>query len=498
MRKHQTAAVWAAAALTLSLALLSLAGAVVAAPSKAAPTNTSAPTVSGTPAVGSTLSLSTGSWSGNGVKFSYSWNRCDSSGGNCVAVDGAVDTTYTVASADVGATIRGTVSATSPFGSSAATSAATSVVAAPPTSTGPAPSPTPPPPSPPANTAPPAISGTPVVGQALTASTGSWSGSPTSYAYQWFYCSSPGVGCVAISGATTSSYTPVVYDVGGVDMVQVTASNTAGSGVASSSPTGVVQTSSTTTGGTTGGTTTSSGAYFADDFESGLGQWSEEGASSQFTLVSGWSGQGALLTDSSSSSGPNSSSQMASLYLNPGAKAAASAGNDTWYHVKVMFPSDYQPTTGQWNWIVEWHDDTTTTNVCGLSCVSIGMGVYTDYPVTTGYGQNPRLALRISGGTTTNIVQKTFEMPSNSLLRNHWYDLMFHIVWSANASVGRVEWWVDGQQQGSTYASTLYTLPDGSTSTNGFGLYNYRLSATWQASVGFDHVRIGPTQASVQ
>jgi len=59
----------------------------------------------------------------------------------------------------------------------------------------PPPPPPPPPPSPPANTTPPAVSGSAQSGQALTASPGSWSGSPTSYAYQWQRCDSAGAAC---------------------------------------------------------------------------------------------------------------------------------------------------------------------------------------------------------------------------------------------------------------------------------------------------------------
>jgi sugar lactone lactonase YvrE len=74
----------------------------------------------------------------------------------------------------------------------------------------------------------PAISGAAVVGQALSASTGSWTGSPTSYAYKWRRCNATGAKCTAIAGATASTYTVAGGDLGSTLRVYVTASNSHG------------------------------------------------------------------------------------------------------------------------------------------------------------------------------------------------------------------------------------------------------------------------------
>ena len=88
----------------------------------------------------------------------------------------------------------------------------------------------------PVNTALPTISGTVQVGQTLSALKGTWTSSPTSYAYQW---TDSGTG--AIPGATASTYVPVEGDVGSTLTVTVIASNSSGAGIpAVSAATGAV------------------------------------------------------------------------------------------------------------------------------------------------------------------------------------------------------------------------------------------------------------------
>jgi len=92
----------------------------------------------------------------------------------------------------------------------------------------------------PANTRLPAISGTARDGSVLVASKGDWTGSPTSYAYEWQRCDTAGGGCVPIAGADSVRYTVASADVGHRLRVAVTATNSAGSGSAASRPTDTV------------------------------------------------------------------------------------------------------------------------------------------------------------------------------------------------------------------------------------------------------------------
>lgn len=76
--------------------------------------------------------------------------------------------------------------------------------------------------NPPVNTVAPAITGTPTVGQTLTVSNGTWTNSPTSFAYQWRRNGSD------IAGATANTYALVSDDAGTMISCLVTATNADG------------------------------------------------------------------------------------------------------------------------------------------------------------------------------------------------------------------------------------------------------------------------------
>ncbi len=98
----------------------------------------------------------------------------------------------------------------------------------------------PPPPAAPANMKPPAITGTTTKGQVLDTTTGTWTGSPTSYSYKWQDCRTSGASCSNISGATSASYELASGDVGHTVRAVVTATNEGGSTPATSNATAMV------------------------------------------------------------------------------------------------------------------------------------------------------------------------------------------------------------------------------------------------------------------
>lgn len=158
-----------------------------------------APVVSGTPKVGARLTATTGTWSGAPTSYAYQWYA------DGKAVTGATASAYTPTASLLGRKLHVKVTARKAGTPDVARASAAVTVTA-----GAAPK---------ATTAP-KITGAVRVGTALTASHGTWTPAPTSYAYQWK------VDGKAVKGATAYRYTPTASLLGRKLSVTVTARRT--------------------------------------------------------------------------------------------------------------------------------------------------------------------------------------------------------------------------------------------------------------------------------
>lgn len=163
------------------------------------PVNQTPPVITGTGQDGNKLTVqSNGTWTHEGtLTFTYEWQVCYLTGpytGKCNEPFGYSGPTLTLSHGEVGQLIAANVTATdhlngltSPGGDgdrSEASSNRIGPIVAPP---------------PPANAGPPTVSGSPGVGQTLTAAPGHWS-SPDllHYTYLWLRCNPAGGGCARI------------------------------------------------------------------------------------------------------------------------------------------------------------------------------------------------------------------------------------------------------------------------------------------------------------
>jgi hypothetical protein len=164
--------------------------------------------------VGGTAVLDSGVWS-ESVGLTYQWYRCDAS---CSPIAGATGTRYTTTAVDIGARVEVQVTATGRYTTDVVFTHVSKVVLPPPK----------PPQHPPVGTPHGVTVSTsmPRIGEAITTTSGTWAGKPTSFSYQWQRCFA--AGCSDIPGATASSYTVSEADVRARLRVEVWASNTAG------------------------------------------------------------------------------------------------------------------------------------------------------------------------------------------------------------------------------------------------------------------------------
>ncbi|QIV65748.1 hypothetical protein Cp1R7AA1_202 [Mesorhizobium phage Cp1R7A-A1] len=157
-----------------------------------APVNVTAPVLTGVPALGESLTVSDGTWDGNGLSiesYRYMWQRSG------LYIGGASENTYTVVKDDLGKKLRALVIAVTNGGEGSEFSNSSATI----------------PDIAPINNVLPVITGPTVAGQTLSVDSGTWTepGSPISgFLYQWRADHTP------ISGATAATFTLTTAQIG--------------------------------------------------------------------------------------------------------------------------------------------------------------------------------------------------------------------------------------------------------------------------------------------
>jgi hypothetical protein len=182
------------------------------------PYNTALPTISGTLRIGSTQTVTTGTWSNTPTSYSYQWQK-SADGISWVDLSGETASTYAPTFDVANLQIRVSVGAGNAVETATVTTSVISSFL------------------PPQATAIPAITGTKTVGQTLTSSSGTWPSTSGGYVYQWQKSSDNGVTWTNIAGATASTYVLVAADAGYQIRSQVSLTANAGSSSAYSLPT---------------------------------------------------------------------------------------------------------------------------------------------------------------------------------------------------------------------------------------------------------------------
>lgn len=117
----------------------------------------------------------------------------------------------------------------------------------------------------------------------------------------------------------------------------------------------------------------------------------------------------------------------------------AGEGREAYWTWSTYFSKDFRSPGGSWNSFVQFHH----TGAGSQSNIHFQV---TDRKVLT---------MRVMGGSHASPMRKDFVL--GDLKRGRWYDLVFHVKWSADAKVGFVQVFVDGWEiVPKTFTPTLY------------------------------------------
>ena len=312
----------------------------------------------------------------------------------------------------------------------------------------------------PINTAAPTVSGTATQGNTLSCTTGSWNSnlaySPASYSYQWRRGSSD------ISGATSSTYSTVVADVGNAISCRVTATNNRGSTpvISSNSITvtsaAVTNVTAPTTGGSTflGGTATVTTGTWNGNPNSYSYQWYNasngtaiSGAtSSSLTIPASVVGASVwcLVTATNTSTGSSASAYSSSFIALP--------------TVTGLSVSDSTITPGA--------PSSVSVTVTGQTTANVSWGAGTNISFYDGYSSVGTLTNRNDSTRTANVVSGTAGTSFTVFIRSANFNGRVTGSWNAiSGSHTTVTYYiyVDGSFI-TTTTSNSYTYTKGNTS----------------------------------
>jgi hypothetical protein len=176
--------------------------------------------------------------------------------------------------------------------------------------------------------------------------------------------------------------------------------------------------------------------------------------------------------------------ERADLSLSPEATGCVE-GHEQWWAHSLLFPSDYElpvaTPADPWPWgvVFDFHH----TGSEGQANFQIDIA---DFP--------PRLRFAISGGPEISNGapgSPTRHFDIGPIVKNHWYDFVYHVRWSSRGD-GWFDAWVDGKQMLHYRGPTLYA---------GQGCYlklaNYHTPLGKPVSVVHAGLRRGPTREAL-
>jgi hypothetical protein len=266
--------------------------------------------------------------------------------------------------------------------------------------------------------------------------------------------------------------------------------------------------------------------YLDRDLSSGdLSQWTHLDYGLGTDVGTGMSGAGQLWYHANVAG-----RRAAGLTVTPTAHASPAANSDSvflweprqswnlqpyeiWLRTSVMFPSaaiissnslsgeaPFVPTTGDWNWFLVFHNDSSPLPRCAKEFGNISLDVKADDPVVSGAigKNNVRMALRIMGGDDCSPNMVWVDGPP--LQWDHWYEMLLHIKWDPTGGI--VEWYLDNisaPYYSNLKIPTLFTRPKGylSPSYTTLTLCNYRMHAPWNSTTYVGPLVVGSSRSSV-